>query len=437
MVAKFITTLLRANKSQQESFYGMQVPRIVFKDNQPEIRWIYDYRDRHREYPSMSTFRSRFREFRPIKTKDNVETAFQSILDNHLFEELGEVVEKAKLMYGGGERSMAEVVGYMRKATQEISTFDIGYVDMNMRTTESPWKRYRQRVIDRMQGHAHDPSPWKSYNDLVGYSEYGEHNIITSRTSIGKTWMSLYWGQHLAAQGEKVLIVSKEMPTPQIGDRLESLLFGLSWPNFRKGTLPPKEVRRWKDERRRLKLTRNFRDWRNNNIQLNDNLIITGSETITGVGFGHIISKIQQYRPTVVFADGAYLISPEGLSRNANSVERYTAISNTSKRLAIAFKIVWYSIIQINRQAENKAGETTPSLKDIYGADAWAQDADNVLIFGGKRGARIRIASLAKGRESNVGEFSTRFQLNPRPDFGEIKTLKSISDGGSVEFAAI
>lgn len=425
MVAKFLSSLLRANRTQQDAFYALQVPRVVFKEAQSEVRWVYDYRERNHRYPSVSSFKARFPNYNLPKTKDNVETAFQSIVDHHLYEELCDVVEKGRSMYSGG-RNMSEVIGFMRKATQDISTFDTSYVDLDVSQSDVALKRYRQRVTDKIRGAtSHLPSPWKSFNELVGFSEPGEHNIITSRTSIGKTWFELVWADYLANLGERVLVVSKEMPTHQIGDRVECIRFRLSHPHFRKGTLPPRELARWKRERKHYE------------VNNGGSLIITGQETITGVGFSHIISKIQQYRPTVVFADGAYLIMPEGLSKNANGVERFTAISNTSKRLAMAFKVKWFSIIQVNRQAENKAGETTPSLKDIYGADAWAQDADNVVIIGGKRGAKTRTVSLAKGRESNVGEFSIKFELSPKPDLSEIKTLKSLSSGGSVEFDAI
>jgi replicative DNA helicase len=428
MVAKFVYSLLRANKSQQDAFYAMQVPKVVFKELQPEIRWIYDYKDKNKHYPSLSSFKSRFPNTKLLKTRDNVETSFQAVLDQHLFGEVSSLVEKAKEMYSGG-RSMSEVIGYMRKASQEISTFDTGYIDMDVRKSDSAFKRYKQRVADRIKGHSSlSPSPWPSYNALVGYSEAGEHNIITSRTSIGKTWCALNWSKHYVQCGETVMVVSKEMPTHQIGDRYECLEFGISYPDFRNGTLSPQEVARWVKERKKFGVNGNNYGGR---------LVITGQETITGVGFSHIISKVQQYRPTVLFVDGAYLIQPEGLNRNASSVEKFTAISNTMKRLCMAFKIIGFSIVQVNREAENKAGDTTPSLKNIYGADAWAQDADNVFIIGGKRGSKTRIGSLAKGRESNIGEFSFKYELSPRPDFSELRTLKSLSEGGSVEFQGV
>jgi replicative DNA helicase len=439
MTTKFIYSLLRANRSQQEAFFAKQIPRVVFREAQAEIRWIYDYRARNGSYPSLSSFKHRFPNTALPKTKDNIDASLQSVLDNHLFNEMCEVIDKAKSMHSGG-LTMQEVVGYVRKASQDISIFDNAYVDEDIGKSNTALSRYLKRVSDAINGKSnHAPSPWKFYNELLGYNEYGEHNIITARTGLGKSWVALFWAEYLASIGERVLVVTKEMPTAQIADRTECIRYQLSHPHFRKGTLDPADLARWKKLRRQNKYPSPFgQGWVYSGATNAEGcLVVTGQETITGVGFSHIIAKIQQYRPTVVFVDGAYLITPEGISKNAGPVEKFTAISNRSKQLAKAFSVLWFSIIQVNRESENKAGDTTPSLKNIYGADAWAQDADNVIILGGKRGASTRIFSLAKCRESNIGEFAVRFELSPRPDFSQLRTLKSVSSEGSVEFQGI
>src|SRR5580765_4029647 len=107
MTTKFIYSLLKANKSQQDAFYAQQVPRQVFKDCQAEIRWIYEFRDRNKEYPSLSAFRHRFPNTELSKTRDTVDVSFQLVLDSHLFSEVAELVDKAKSMYEGG-RTMQE-----------------------------------------------------------------------------------------------------------------------------------------------------------------------------------------------------------------------------------------------------------------------------------------------------------------------------------------
>jgi hypothetical protein len=113
-------------------------------------------------------------------------------------------------------------------------------------------------------------------------------------------------------------------------------------------------------------------------------------------------------------------------------------ISNVLKRLAKAYKLISFSTIQGKREAENKEGETTVSLKDLFGGDAWAQDADNVLLINGRRDSRVRKLSLAKGRESAIGEFHVAFRLEPKPYFGQVRgAFTTGTTGTSVEFKTL
>jgi replicative DNA helicase len=432
MVTKFISALLRANRSQQDAFFALQIPRSVFKDCKSEMRWIYDYRSNNASYPSVTAFKARFPNTDLPKTRDTIETAFQAVLDVHLYSEVTTLVDKAKELYASGQ-TMREVIGFMRQATQELTTFDTNYIDVNFEKTLSPLRDYKQRVKRISDGTINTlPSPWHTYNELTAYSEPGEYNILASRTSIGKTWTLVDWAEHYKNCGECVLVITKEMTAVQMANRFEAHRYKLNYPLFRAGALPPSQLGRW------VRLRREY----NRKLELGlsqGRVIISGQETLTGVGFSHLISKIQQYRPTKLFVDGAYLILPDGLSRNAGSVERFTSISNTLKRIALVFKLEAFAIIQVNREAENAAAETVPRLKNIYGADAWAQDADKVILIGGKRGSGTRIMSLGKGRESNVGDWVINYQLSPYPNFKELRRLKEVSkdSGGTVAFDAV
>jgi len=401
MVLKFISALLRANRSQQNEFYAKQVPKGVFRDNRPEITWIYNYRDRFGSYPSVSAFKARFREAHLPKTRDSVSTVVQSVLDADLFNQVTGTVNKAKDLHSSG-RTIGEVAGYIREAATKWRTYDTNYVDYDVKESGLVFKRYSDRVKQRIEGSFLIPSPWAALNELIAFSEPGEHNIMASRTSVGKTWMALELAEHYRKIGLRVLIITKEMPTYQLAERYECLTYKLDYPAFRKAYLKPEHLARWKQMRR---------------DHPRKNIVISGQETLEGVGFSHITTKIQQHRPDALIVDGAYLIWPEGFRYSGNMVDRFTIISNTMKRLCKHFSLIGWSVIQVKREAENKEGDTDASLKDIYGADVWAQDSDNVVLISGKRGSPLRKIKLAKGRESNVGEFNIHFRLSPFPFF--------------------
>jgi hypothetical protein len=420
MVLRFISTLLRANRNQQNEFYSKQIPKGIFRDNRPEVSWVYSYRDKFGFYPSISAFKHRFPNSVLPKTRESVETAVQSVLDSDLYSQVTGTVNKAKDMYSSG-RAMSEVAGFIRESSAKWRTYDASYVDYNVSDSDLVFKRYSTRVKQRIAGSLLIPSPWPFLNNLIAYSEPGEHNVLASRTSVGKSWVGLEMAEHYRKNGLRVLIITKEMPTYQLAERYECLTYKLDYPAFRKGYLKPADLARWKFSRK---------------DNPRENIIISGQETLEGVGFGHITTKIQQHRPDALVVDGAYLIWPEGFRYSGNMVDRFTMISNTMKRLCKYFSLIGWSIIQVKREAENREGDTDASLKDIYGADVWAQDSDNVVLISGKRGSTLRKVKLAKGRESNVGEFNIHFRLSPFPFFRQAHGITT-NNNGKVRFKGI
>lgn len=411
MSLKFISALLRSNRTAQNSFYAKQIPKGIFRDNRSEISWIYTYKDKYGVYPSVDSFRTRFKNVSLPKTRDSVETAIQSVLDSDLFKQVTDTVNRAKEFYEEG-KPISEVAGFLRDASTKWRTYDTNYVDYDSTEIKPVYNRYKHRVESRQNKTWILPSPWPALNDLIAFSEPGEHNILASRTSVGKSWVLLLMAEHYRKLGLKVLVITKEMPTMQLAERYECLTYKLDFPLFRKGMLRPKDLAHWKYARK------NFP---------REGLIISGQETLEGVGFSHIITKIQQHQPDILMVDGAYLIWPEGFKYSGNMVDRFTMISNSMKRICKHFSLIGWSVIQVKREAENKEGDTDASLKDIYGADVWAQDSDNVVLISGKRGSPLRKIKLAKGRESNIGEFNIHFKLSPFPFFQQARGVIATS----------
>lgn len=416
MVDRFISSLLLGNKNQQSWFYAKQVPQKIFNAHRAEISWIFAYREAKGRYPSVDNFKLRFPNFKLTKPALLPE-ALDAVQDSFFIQQIGRVVELTREKLEGGAPAK-DVLEYFRQSAGNIASLDQSYVDVVQSLSSVPLDRYRARYKSAMEGGAlFKPTPWPALNELLGFAEPGEHSLLASRTSLGKSWMALYWANYLSSMGDRVLVISKEMPSEQLADRAEALRFKLNYVLFRKAELAPRELRRWREERRNFKLT--------------GELIFSGSESVRGSGFSQIHAKVQQYAPSVVIVDGAYLILPEDLHKNASSVERLTYVSQTMKRVCLAHKVRGISIVQVKREAESKSGEATSSLKDLYGTDAWAQDSDHVILLNGKRGSNRRIVDLVKGRESAIGAFNINFQLTPYPDFSQVTGVASDDVGAS------
>lgn len=420
----FIPALLKATRPLQERFHAQQIPVEFFPTHQAEIKWIYEYRERHGVYPNKTHFLSRFPETPWVVDKQPLTTHISSLLETRTFEEITEIVKRGREMYEGGRR-VPDVLEYFRRSFSEVRLYDLEYIDATLED-DSVLREYREKVRQISKGIRKAPSPWASFNRLVGFDEPGEMVTIAARTSIGKTWLSIFWAAYLFSIGERVLFVSKELPTRQIKQRFEALFCQVSYSGLRHGNLSPVELRRWVMNRQRWK-----------KIVNTENLLITGTETMKGVGFSHILQKIQEFRPTRLFVDGAYLIYPE--TKTPDERQRFALISSTLKRYSMAFGMVCYPIIQARRDAEanSVSGATNAKLGDLYGSDAWAQDSDYVLVVNGKRASDFRTILLEKSREGETGQWSTEFKLNPWPRFQELEGRSKLSGTKSVKFIGI
>lgn len=421
MVLKFLVALLRSNRSTQDEFFRRQLPESIFPSHSAVVHWVYNFRSQHGVYPSLSAVKTRFPDLVFPNTRDSAHTAIEEILDHYKFSEIQKAFNAAKKELDAG-KSISSTFNLLKGHINGITDFSFASEDRYAGSDDSADDEYRRRVKLRHEDNAHFCfTPWPQVNSLLGMSEYGDHMLLAARTSLGKTWLALVMAYHHALMGERVLFTSKEMTTNQLYMRLEALIFKLHYGNFKDAKLPPRELRRWRHEKAIYKKT-----------PIAKNFLITGMETVKGTGMENIIAKIEEFRPTSVWVDGAYLIHHPG-QKFQNDVQRFTVTSNLSKRYAKAYKVFWCSVVQGNRDGENSAGDTRVSLKDIYGADAWAQDSSTVFLLGGKRGSNSRILSLAKSRESAIGDFNIGFSLSP-PNFPILLGGSTAGSASTVSF---
>lgn len=403
----FFAALLRGSSAEQDEFYVKQIPKGIFAEHSAEASWIYKFREQHGRYPSAANFNSRFG-VTLKRTNDTAAIALQPLLDRSMFEQMCRVQEETKKLIDAGEPLEVAMESFKNGASR-LSSFGFSYNDVDFRRSQSSVNRYME-----LRRKLRDPkasmmtSPWPSMNAMISFLRQGETMAVAARTSMGKTFILIYWAWHLAKLGLRVLFITKEMTVATIEDRFEALCYRIPYDLLRAGKLPRKLLIRWLRQRQTGK-------------HLPDNLIITGkSELKASDGFGPVIAKIKQYKPDIVFGDGWYLLYPEELPSGASEVARFTRISNMTNAIAKSLGVAFVFSIQVNRTGETAKGIQRAGLSGLYGADAWGQDSDFVAELYGKRGSPSRELSLIKGRESAIGGLNLNFRLNPFPDFSEL-----------------
>lgn len=186
---------------------------------------------------------------------------------------------------------------------------------------------------------------------------------LLAKTGVGKTWLEVLLACHCILGGYRVLFLTTEMSEEQIEDRLEATLVKLvmgenfNYGRFKSGTLSPQEEKTYYD----------FLDTK----ESLEPIII---ETATGVS--NVSAKIEQYKPDIVFIDGAYLMEDDRGSDQ--DWLRVAHITRDLKSLAKLKRIPMF----INTQADSTTSKKTgPELDNIGFSKAIGQDSDVVLAL--------------------------------------------------------
>jgi len=411
MTLRFLSVLLRAAPKEQREYFARQLPTAVFSENKPHVKWVNAYRLSHGTYPTVAAFKARFPGVElPSAKKETVASALKPILDQESTRKINALYAELQARADSGA-DMDQLVEFMRSEAQQLPVWGAQYKDSSFLDGSIAHRAYLDRQRNRVLGTSYaKPSPWSHLNNIMGYFDVGEYLVFASRTSIGKTWVLLKWADYLDLKGERVLFVSKEMPTELILQRMEAIRFGINYERFREGTLDPQELGTWRRARYAFEKKRQTQ------------LVVTGHEDLAGVGFDHIYSRLETYKPTVLIVDGGYLLTME-VPRGFGKPEMLTRISNQFARIAKHYKIRVMVTLQMNRDAEpeDQKGhyKIKGGLRNISGSDSWAQDANFVVSLRGGRGTDSRVMEVEKGRDSKVGSFSLGFSLEP-PKFKEL-----------------
>lgn len=420
MTENLIASLLLATPKEAEWFFAQQIDPALFAEHRAKLQWLGSYYARHAALPTQAAFIGRYPDIElPHLKKPSLEAAVRDLQDFRLYTDLTTHVGKARDAYAGGETIQAVVEG-LRESLQSLDTQQGHSLDVDLAGSNVALDEYARRAkAAASKEYQLAPTPWPTMNRLAGYMDGGQSVILAARTSMGKTWLLLRWASYLRDCGLRVVLISKEMSLEQISLRVEAITHRLPYPLLVRAALSHQHLGEWKRSR-----------WLHQR-RCKGHLIVVPEDDrmLKSGGFAPIEAAVNKHHPHVLIVDGAYLIDP-GKTYN-NEVAQYAAISAFLKRLSARRRLLSIAALQTNRDSEGNdakdEGFSRPTLRNIYGADRWAQDADFVMLLGGKRDASTRLLSLAKGRDSAVGDLTVNFHIMPCPMFDEANTTENLA----------
>ncbi len=212
------------------------------------------------------------------------------------------------------------------------------------------------------------PSGWPRLDQETTGWQKGEFNILVGRTGSYKTWSLISWCYYAWKSGYSPLFFSREMDWRQVARRFDAYITKTAFRDLKTGNLDDPRFQKFGAD-----LAAKFGK--------TNPLRIIGTGGVKQYNTDFIRSKIDEYRPDIVFIDGLYMMVAD---RNYNAdYERHMAISRGLKAAALETSVPIIGSTQANRGSAGKKKQDV-QLHQIAYSDAYSQDADNIIALNRK-----------------------------------------------------
>lgn len=235
---------------------------------------------------------------------------------------------------------------------------------------------------------------------LNGGLRPGKVYVLAARPSVGKSSFAAQLGLHRARAGHGVLILSQEMESSEVTDRMVCCLGGVDYGRMQTGKFEQED---WTNVCEATELIRDLPLW------IDDQPALTLSDIRAKAG------SLRRHGLKVLVIDYLQLCASgeKKDNRNAEVEELSRGIKALAKQLGLAVVL----LSQLNRAVE-KRGSPEPNLADLRDSGAIEQDADVVMFLWPVRQFTERSIvgmKLGKNRQGKAGvriplEFQGQFQ---------------------------
>lgn len=250
--------------------------------------------------------------------------------------------------------------------------------------------------------------PWPTLQKITGGIHEDDFIVFYGRPKSMKSWVLCYLIAQCYSQGLNVLVYTKEMTPKNILKRVVGCYLKLPYQGLRRGQLSKLE---------RLDLE-HFRD-EVDVLRHHQNLtVLSGKDAEGGDTIQWLHSKINKYKPDVVFVDGLYLMSIPNQGKQVQDWQRVMQISRDARQMQLATHVPLIATMQANRKAAQHGGA---ELDEIAHSDAIAQDA--TAIFRTINEKNKPTVALVAGGNREYALHGVRIMGQPATDFSEVEEL--------------
>lgn len=266
-------------------------------------------------------------------------------------------------VYNGQEESRDIIEQLEQKMTEINNRNGIN----NVTTVQDLLTDFLDRVSQKKKISDSVTTGYADFNNLtLGGLHPSELVILAARPGMGKTALALNMALNAAKDNKKVLLLSLEMGTDQLMDRLLSMQSNVPLKNIRGKFCNDQELMKLADA---VATLTNY-----------SSISISETTNLTIYDISQMARKLKREEDGLDLLIIDYLQLIKSTSDNRTREQQVSEISRALKTLAIELKIPIIALAQLSRGVENREGNR-PKLSDIRESGSIEQDADLVLFL--------------------------------------------------------
>lgn len=224
--------------------------------------------------------------------------------------------------------------------------------------------------------------PWEPLNKATAGIQSDDYVVFYGRPKSMKSFVISAIMAFLYNLGLHVLVYTKEMPDWQLFRRTVAFIAGLPYDELRLGGLSPDDEAAFLAACDMIELQAKNSGGKHNVTCISGQDAPAGTDNMTWLR-----SKVEKYKPDIVFIDGLYLMAPE--SKVMKDDQRVMQVSRACRQMVLATGIPAIVTVQANRKA---AGHERAEFDEIAYSDAIGQDATAVIrVINEKTGPTVAL----------------------------------------------
>lgn len=350
----FISALLTTKDIQQCIDARITADYLQDEDHRRIYEFIHTHYQKYGQVPLISSIKRNYPTYSVIKVDHPLDYYTDEIRLSYLQERL--TLTLADMQEALEERRPREAMQILQQELGGLSQIDTVMVDENfVETWEKRLEEYEELKANggRLRGHS---TGFPSIDRSIQGLQPEQFIVLVGLPKAGKSTILLVIAKNAHATAAKILLIGFEMTNQEQGARYDSIVAEIDHQRLLTGQITREDIAKLEEVGKQREGMRDF-------IASTD---IASATTVSGIA-----AKIDQYKPTLVFIDGVYLMDDENGEPKGSSA----ALTNITRGIARLTKQKKVCIIGTTQVLASKVSRATGVTAASVGySSSFAQD---------------------------------------------------------------